>query len=63
MNKFVNSRKPENLLFGLGINLTNKFFRYNKANNFLKEIILKDIDKFKYLKKVGLKISDKGIFN
>ena len=25
IKKFVSSRKPENLLFGLGINLTNSF--------------------------------------
>ena len=62
IKKFVNSRKPENLLFGLGINFTNKFFMHNKSTSLLKEIILKDLNKFEFLKKLSLKISDKGIF-
>jgi len=62
LKKFIHSRKPENLLFGLGINFTNKFFKHNQNTSLLKEIILKDIDKFKFLKKLSLKISDKGIF-
>ena len=62
LEKFIYSRKPENLLFGLGINFTNKFFKHNQNTSLLKEIILKDIDKFKFLKKLSLKISDKGIF-
>jgi len=62
LKKFIHSRKPENLLFGLGINFTNKFFRYNQTTSLFKEIILKDIDRFKFLKKLSLKISDQGIF-
>ena len=42
--------------------LLNKFFKHNQNTSLLKEIILKDIDKFKFLKKLSLKISDKGIF-
>tara|TARA_B100001029_G_C15038889_1_gene442145 strand:+ start:530 stop:1675 length:1146 start_codon:yes stop_codon:yes gene_type:complete len=57
------NRKPENLLYGLGIDLTQQFFRYNKIIQPFKNTILKDIDKFSFLKKIGLKIADKGILN
>ena len=60
--KFVQSRKPENLIFSLGINLTNKFFKNQKSTALIKDIILKDIDQFKFLKSLSLKISNKGIF-
>ena len=62
VKKFVSSRKPENLLFGLGINLTNSFFRQNKITSPIKDFILKDINKFNFLKEISIKISDKGIF-
>ncbi len=62
IKKFVNSRKPENLLFGLGINLTNSFFKQNKITSPIKDFILKDINKFNFLKEISIKISDKGIF-
>ncbi len=62
INKFVSSRKPENLLFGLGINLTNSFFKQNKIISPIKDFILKDINKFTFLKEMSIKISDKGIF-
>ena len=60
--KFVKSRKPENLLFGLGISFTNNFFKYNKNILPVKEFVLKDINNFKFLKQLSMKISDKGIF-
>ena len=63
IKKFVLSRKPENLLFGLGIDLTNNFFKYNKSFSPIKDFILKDINKFDFLKRISLKISDKGIFS
>ena len=62
IKKFVSSRKPENLLFGLGINLTNSFFKQNKITSPIKDFILKDINKFNFLKEMSIKISDKGIF-
>ena len=55
-------RKPENLLLGLGISFTHKFFRYNKFTDPLKNSLLKDISKFPIIKKIGLKLADKGIF-
>ncbi len=63
IKKFTNSRKPENLLFGLGINFTNNFFKHNKSTSLIKDIILKDISRLKFLKELSLKISDRGIFN
>ena len=62
IKNFVNSRKPENLLFGLGISITNNFFKRNKYTSPLKEFILNDINKFKFMKEISIKISDKGIF-
>ena len=61
-NRFVSSRKPENLLFGLSINLVHKFFRSNKISNSIKKIILNDLNDIKFLKKLNLRIADTGIF-
>ena len=61
-NHFMFSRKPENLLFGLGINFIHKFFRDNKVDNPVKKIILKDINKLKFLKELNIKFADTGIF-
>ncbi len=60
--QFMASRKPENLLFGLSVNFIHKFFRNNKVASPIKKIILKDINKLKFLKKLNLKIADTGIF-
>ena len=62
LKRFSLSRKPENLLFGLGVNFTNSFFKQRKSTDLIKELILKDINKFKFLKDLSLKISNKGIF-
>ena len=62
INNFVTSRKPENFLFGLSINVIHKFFRGNKVKDPIKKIILKDINKFKFLKEINLRIADTGIF-
>jgi 2-polyprenyl-6-methoxyphenol hydroxylase-like FAD-dependent oxidoreductase len=61
LKDFYNSRKPENNLFGLGINLTNIFFKNNKYFPSLKKVILKNISKFGFIKKIGLSLSDRGI--
>ena len=61
LNDFSQNRKPEDLLYGLGINLAQKFFRYNNLAEPAKRIILKELDKLKYLKKIGLNIVDKGL--
>jgi len=62
LNNFVNIRKPENFLFVLGINFLNRFFRHNKITQPIKNIILRDINKFKFLKDLSLNLSNKGIF-
>ena len=61
LKDFYNSRKPENNLFGLGINLTNIFFKNNKYFFSLKRGILNNIKKFNLIKKISQTISDKGI--
>ena len=60
--QFMTSRKPENFLFGLSVNFIHKFFRNNEIANPIKKIILKDINKLKFLKKLNLRIADTGIF-
>tara|TARA_B100000029_G_scaffold151131_1_gene146257 strand:- start:237 stop:1373 length:1137 start_codon:yes stop_codon:yes gene_type:complete len=62
LHQFMASRKPENFLFGLSVNFIHKFFRNNKVTNPIKQMILKDINKLKFLKKLNLKIADTGIF-
>ena len=62
-NDLFQKRKPENLLYGLGINFTQKFFKYNKLYDPIKTRLLKDIGRSNYIKKIGLKIADKGIIN
>jgi len=60
LKDFYNSRKPENNLFGLGINLTNIFFKDHGYFSFLKKGILNNIKKFSFIKKISQSISDKG---
>ena len=61
-NNFVSLRKPENFLFGIGIDFINKFFSDNKIAAPVKNLILRDINKFKFLKDLSLNLSNKGIF-
>jgi 2-polyprenyl-6-methoxyphenol hydroxylase-like FAD-dependent oxidoreductase len=60
LKNFYNSRKPENNLFGIGISLTNFFFKDNKYSYFKKNII-KNIKNFDFIKKISQSIADKGI--
>ena len=62
INEYLTQRKPENLLFGLGINFVNNFFKFNKITEPIKKVILKDINKFDVLKDISLRVSNKGIF-
>ena len=62
LTKYLEKRKPENLFFGLGINFINSFFKYNKSIKRIKNIILKDINKFKILKDISLNFSNRGLF-
>jgi 2-polyprenyl-6-methoxyphenol hydroxylase-like FAD-dependent oxidoreductase len=61
LKDFYNSRKPENNLFGLGINFTNSFFKDQKYFFVIKKEILKNINKFEFVKKISQSIADKGI--
>ena len=61
LKNFYNSRKPENNLFGLGINLTNIFFKDNKYFYNIKKGILNNISNFNFIKKISQSIADKGI--
>ncbi len=62
IEEYLKQRKPENLLFGLGINFVNNFFKFNKITEPIKKVILKDINKFNILKDISLRVSNKGIF-
>ena len=62
IEEYLRQRKPENLLFGLGINFLNNFFKFNKITEPIKKVILKDINKLNILKDVSLRVSNKGIF-
>jgi hypothetical protein len=46
---------------GLGINLTNIFFKDNIFFSPFKKVILNNIKNFKLIKKISQSISDKGI--
>jgi 2-octaprenyl-6-methoxyphenol hydroxylase len=63
LNDFYQTRKPENTILGLGINLTNIFFKDNKYFSPIRKIILNNISEFGFIKKISQTISDKGISN
>ena len=60
LKEFCDSRKPENIMFGLGVDLTNSFFKQNKYLDPFKEIILKNVSKINNFKKFSKLFSDKG---
>jgi 2-polyprenyl-6-methoxyphenol hydroxylase-like FAD-dependent oxidoreductase len=60
LRDFYNARKPENNLFGLGIDITNLFFKDNKYFNALKKKILININNFNFVKKISRSVADKG---
>ncbi len=61
LDDFCNQRRPENILMGLGINATHKFFKQNNYLDPFKELILKNLDKNKVLKKISKLISNQGL--
>jgi 2-octaprenyl-6-methoxyphenol hydroxylase len=61
LQDFYQSRKPENTILGLGINLTNIFFKDNKYFYPMKKTILCNISKFKFIKKISQIVSDRGL--
>jgi len=63
LKDFYNLRKPENNLLGLGINLTNIFFKNKKYFPSLKREILNNVSRLGFIKKISQSISDKGILS
>jgi len=61
LEDFSNQRKSENIITGVGIDLTHNFFKQNKLLNPLKDIILKNISKNNTLKRISKFISNQGL--
>ena len=58
---FTDNRKSENIITGIGIDLTHNFFKQNKLLDPFKETILKNISKNDTLKKISKFISNQGL--
>ena len=61
LEDFSNQRKSENIITGLGIDLTHYFFKQNKLLDPLKDIILKNVSKNNTIKKISKFISNQGL--
>jgi 2-octaprenyl-6-methoxyphenol hydroxylase len=61
LEDFTNNRKSENIITGIGIDLTHNFFKQNKLLDPFKETILKNISKNDTLKKISKFISNQGL--
>ena len=61
LKDFYQNRKIENTIVGLGIDLTNFFFKENKYLYPIKKKILENIKKFGFVKRISQRIADKGI--
>ncbi len=57
----LDSRKPENLLMGLGIDTTREFFKSNKYLDPIKGNILNNFSKSKFLKEITKRIANLGL--
>ena len=55
------SRKPENLLIGLGIDTTRRFFKSNKYLDPIKENILNNFSRSELLKKITRRVANLGL--
>tara|TARA_B100001121_G_scaffold63294_1_gene55522 strand:- start:169 stop:1275 length:1107 start_codon:yes stop_codon:yes gene_type:complete len=62
LSDFYNSRKPENTIMGLGVDITHNFFKENKFLDPVKKTILKQVSKSEFLKSLSKRISDKGLY-
>ena len=62
LSDFYNSRKPENTIMGLGVDITHNFFKENKFLDPIKKTILKQVSKSEFLKSFSKRISDKGLY-
>jgi len=61
LEDFTNNRKSENIITGIGIDITHNFFKKNKLFDPFKETILKNISKNNTLKKISKFISNQGL--
>ena len=61
LEDFLNNRKSENIITGLGIDLTHNFFKQNKLLEPLKKVILKNVSTNNVLKKISQFISNQGL--
>ena len=61
LEDFTNNRKSENIITGIGIDLTHNFFKKNKLLDPFKETILKNISNNNTLKKISKFISNQGL--
>jgi 2-octaprenyl-6-methoxyphenol hydroxylase len=61
LDDFYVQRKPENIIFSLGVDATHAFFKQNKYLDPFKEIILKNIGKNNVIKKISKIISNQGL--
>jgi len=61
LEEFTNNRKSENIITGIGIDLTHNFFKKNKLLDPFKETILKNISNNNTLKKISKFISNQGL--
>ena len=61
LKNFYNSRKGENNLFGLGINMANLFFKDYKFFSTFRKGILSNVKNFSFIKKISQTTADKGI--
>ena len=61
LNDFYNLRKPENIILGLGVEMTNSFFKSSRLLDPIKNIALKNIGKNFFIKRFSQIVSDKGL--
>ena len=61
LEDFTSNRKAENIITGIGIDLTHNFFKQNKLLDSFKEIILKSVSKNNTFKKISKFISNQGL--
>ena len=61
LEDFSNNRKSENIITGLGIDITHNFFKQNKLLEPIKKIILKNVLKNNMIKKISKFISNQGL--
>ena len=61
LEDFTSNRKAENIITGIGIDLTHNFFKQNKLLDPFKETILKSVSKNNTFKKISKFISNQGL--